>query len=71
MQEELAAMKCTATWSVVSLPKDHHTIGRKWVYKVKYKAYDIVERYKTRLVAKSYNQQEGIGFLDNFPRWSR
>lgn len=66
MNEELAAMERTKTWSIVSLPSSHHTIGNKWVYKVKYKPDGTVDRYKARLVAKGYNQQEGIDFLDTF-----
>lgn len=66
MDDELAAMERTNTWSVVTLPPHHHAIGSKWVYRVKYKADGTVDRYKARLVAKGYNQQEGIDFIDTF-----
>lgn len=66
MDDELAAMERTNTWSIVSLPAYHHAIGSKWVYRVKYKADGTVDRNKARLVAKGYNQQEGIDFLDTF-----
>lgn len=51
MQKELDALERTNTWSVVSLPKDKHCVGCKWVYKVKYKHDGTIERYKARLVA--------------------
>ena len=54
------------TWSVVSLPPGKHAIGCRWVYKIKYKANDEIERYKARLVAKGYTQQAGVDFLDTF-----
>lgn len=66
MDDELAAMECTNTWSIVPLPSRHHAIGCKWVYRVKYKPDGTVDRYKARLVAKGYNQQEGIDFIDTF-----
>ncbi|KAA0050317.1 Integrase, catalytic core [Cucumis melo var. makuwa] len=66
MAEEIETRERTKTWTIVSLPKDHHTIGSKWVYKVKYKPDGTIDRYKARLVAKGYSQQEGIDFSDTF-----
>ncbi|KAA0043630.1 Reverse transcriptase, RNA-dependent DNA polymerase [Cucumis melo var. makuwa] len=66
MAEEIEAMERTNTWTIVSLPKNYHTVGSKWVYKVKYKQHGTVDRYKARLIAKGYNQQEGIDFSDTF-----
>ena len=64
MNEELLALESTHTWDIVSLPLDKHAIGCKWVYKVKLNADGTLERYKERLVSKSYTQQEGIDFVD-------
>ncbi|KAL0559069.1 hypothetical protein IC582_003658 [Cucumis melo] len=66
MALEIEATKRINTWTIVSLPKDHHTVGSKWVYKVKCKPDGTIDRYKARLVAKGYNQQEGIEFSDTF-----
>ncbi|KAL0301464.1 UNVERIFIED_CONTAM: Retrovirus-related Pol polyprotein from transposon RE1, partial [Sesamum radiatum] len=41
-------------------------IGSKWVFKTKLRADGSVERYKGRLIAKGYNQIEGIDYTDNF-----
>ncbi|KAK4385937.1 Retrovirus-related Pol polyprotein from transposon RE1 [Sesamum angolense] len=38
----------------------------KWVYKVKLKPNGSVERYKALLIAKGYNQVEGVDYFDKF-----
>lgn len=64
MDAEIEAMERTSTWSIVPLPPGKHTVGCKWIYRVKYKVNGSIDRYKARLVAKGYSQQEGINFVD-------
>lgn len=54
----------TNTWTLVPLPPNKHCIGCKWVYRVKYKYDGTIERYKVRLVAKGYTQEEDINYFD-------
>ncbi|GJR94670.1 ribonuclease H-like domain-containing protein [Tanacetum coccineum] len=52
------------TWEIVDLPIRRKAIGSKWVWKIKYKPNGEIERYKARVVAKAFNQREGIDRAD-------
>jgi Reverse transcriptase (RNA-dependent DNA polymerase) len=54
MDEEIRAIERNKTWELVELPEGYRPIGVKWVYKKKMNAQGKIERYKARLVAKSY-----------------
>nr|GEU34002.1 retrovirus-related Pol polyprotein from transposon TNT 1-94 [Tanacetum cinerariifolium] len=41
-------------------------IGSKWVFKIKYKSDGKIEIYTARLIAKGFNQKEGIDFDETF-----
>ncbi|GAU30899.1 hypothetical protein TSUD_381130 [Trifolium subterraneum] len=66
MNSELEALSTTSTWKIVDMPPNIKPIGCKWVYKIKHKSNGNIERYKARLVAKDYNQIEGLDFFDTF-----
>ncbi|KAL0342660.1 UNVERIFIED_CONTAM: Retrovirus-related Pol polyprotein from transposon RE2 [Sesamum calycinum] len=66
MKQDLDALEKNETWEVVDIPPDKKAIGSKWVYKLKLKADGSIDRYKARLVAKRYNQVEGIDYVDRF-----
>ncbi|KAL0439514.1 UNVERIFIED_CONTAM: Retrovirus-related Pol polyprotein from transposon RE1 [Sesamum latifolium] len=66
MRQELDALEKNNTWEVVTLSPGQKAIGNKWVYKLKLKADGSIDRHKTRLVAKGYNQVEGVDYVDRF-----
>ncbi|XP_073318117.1 uncharacterized mitochondrial protein AtMg00820-like [Primulina huaijiensis] len=66
MVDELGALEANNTWSIVSFPHDKSVIACRWVYKAKFFANGFLQRYKERLVAKRYTQQEGIDYLEKF-----
>ena len=66
MKDEMTSMSQNKVWSLVDFLDSCRPIGCKWMFKTKRDAKGQVERYKTRLVAKGYNQREGIDFKETF-----
>ena len=64
IQAKLEAMELNNTWSVTYLPLDKHSVGCRWIYKIKHRSDGSIERHKARLVAKGYTQQEGVDYID-------
>ena len=54
MSNELESMYKNEVWDLINLPKGAAVIGCKLVYKTKRDAFGNVERYKAKLVAKSF-----------------
>ncbi|KAL0383139.1 UNVERIFIED_CONTAM: hypothetical protein Scaly_0601200 [Sesamum calycinum] len=54
------------TWVLIDLPSGCTTIGCKWIFKKKLKPDGIIEKFKARLVAKSFKQNEGIDYFDTY-----
>ncbi|KAK4406353.1 Retrovirus-related Pol polyprotein from transposon RE2 [Sesamum angolense] len=66
MNEELVALDKNKTWELVPLQPGKRAIGSKWVFKLKLNQDGSVQCYKARLVAKCYNEIEGIDYFDRF-----
>ncbi|GJV04776.1 ribonuclease H-like domain-containing protein, partial [Tanacetum coccineum] len=66
MNAEIEALNENHTREITDLPPNRKAIENKWIYKIKYKSSGDVDRYKARLVAKSFNQKEGIDFDETF-----
>jgi hypothetical protein len=66
MDLEYFALMNNKTWHLVPYEKGENIIDCKWVYKIKRKADDSIDRYKARLVAKGFKQRYGIDYEDTF-----
>ncbi|CAI7931925.1 unnamed protein product, partial [Closterium sp. NIES-54] len=58
MESELKSIEENGTWELVELPEGRKAITSKWLFKIKSDADGKIERYKSRLVAKGYQQKE-------------
>ena len=66
MQEELNQFTRNEVWSLVSRTFEMNIIDTKWVYKNKMDKHGIITRNKARLIAKGYNQEEGIDYDETY-----
>ena len=66
MDSEMESLKAHKVWELTTLPPGKRAVGSKWVYKVKTGEDGTVERYKARLVAQGFNQQQGADYYETF-----
>nr|GEZ64892.1 hypothetical protein [Tanacetum cinerariifolium] len=66
MQEELHQLDQLDVWELVDRPLCTNVINLKWLWKNKRDEENTVIRNKSRLVAKGYEQKEGVDFEESF-----
>jgi hypothetical protein len=54
------------TWTLSPQPHNRTIIKNKWVYKLKQKAEGTIDCYKAQLVAKGFQQRDGIDYKETF-----
>ncbi len=62
MQEEMRSIHTNNTTELVPRPPGCHTVGARWLFKIKYKADGSINKYKAQWVAKGYSQQQGVDY---------
>jgi hypothetical protein len=62
----MEALHKNKTWDLVKLPNEKKVVGCKRAFTIKHKAGGSVERYKAKLVAKSFTQTYGIDSKETF-----
>ena len=66
INDEMEYLISNRTWKLVDLPPSCKTIGCKWVLRKKLKPDGSVDKFKDRLVAKSFKQKDDLDFFDTF-----
>ncbi|CAI7765406.1 unnamed protein product [Closterium sp. NIES-53] len=67
IESELKSIEENGTLELVELPEGREAITSKWLFKIKSDADGKIERYKSKLVAKGYHQQEKVDHKEMFP----
>ena len=67
MTSEINAQLQNHTWDIVPPPPPTTTIvGCRWIFTTKYNPDGSINRHKARLIAKGYNQREGVDYAETF-----
>ncbi|CAI7812761.1 unnamed protein product [Closterium sp. NIES-53] len=69
MESELKSIEENGTWDLVELLEGRKAITSKWLFKIKSDANGNIERYKSRLVAKGYQQKEKVDYKELLFLW--
>jgi hypothetical protein len=66
MTQKFEALISNGTWTLCPRPLRHNVIRNKWVYKIKQHPDGTIDRFKACLVAKGFEQQCGVDYMDTF-----
>jgi hypothetical protein len=66
MQEEYNSLLENQTWNLGPLPSGRKLVRCRWVYRTKSIVDGQISRYKSRLVAKGFQQVHGINYDETF-----
>ncbi|CAN4124394.1 unnamed protein product [Withania somnifera] len=66
INSEIKSILNNHTWELVDLPPGNKPLGSKWNFKRKTKADGTIDKYKARLILKSYRQNEGLDYFDTY-----
>ncbi|XP_010445567.1 PREDICTED: uncharacterized protein LOC104728255 [Camelina sativa] len=64
--KEYDALTINHTWDLVPPNAHQNIVGCKWVFTTKFHANGVLDRYKSRLVAKGFHQQYGKDYAETF-----
>lgn len=66
IDDELESLSRNGTWKIVPRQPGMKAITSKWVFKIVKSKDGKTDRYKARLVARGFQQREGIDFVETF-----
>lgn len=66
MESELNSIYKNGTWDMMPLPPHRTAISTKWVFRVKTNSDGSIAKLKAQLVAKRFQQREGMDYKETF-----
>ena len=64
VRRELDSIEKNETWELIKEPKDVNVIDSKWVFAIKENETEVSKKYKARLVARGFQQENDLNGLD-------
>ena len=55
MVEDYSSIMKNDVWEVIPRPKGKSMVTSRWLYKIKYATYGIIEKYKARFVVRGFS----------------
>ena len=71
INSEIESILQNHAWELVDLPPGCKPLGYKWIFKRKMKTNGSIDKYKVRLVVKSYKQKKGMDYFDTYSSVTR
>src|SRR6266850_4173263 len=66
MDCKIGLLKHTGTWTTILRPHRKNVVRCKWVFRLKRKADDSIDKYKARLVARGFTQIYGVDYYATY-----
>jgi hypothetical protein len=65
-RQEIKKLEKRKCWKAVKKPKHRKLVKSKFVFKLKRDHLGTIKKYKVRLVAKGFSQEEGVDYQQTF-----
>lgn len=66
MSSEFTSTCDNHTWDLEEAAEAMNVVGCRWVFTIKYHPDGTIDKYKARIVAKGFHQQQGVDYKDTF-----
>lgn len=66
MSNEFTTLLNYSTWDLVPPPSNANIIGCKWIFRVRRKLDDSVDKYKAHLIIKGFHERSGVEYNETF-----
>ena len=66
MDREMESLDHAETWITVARPPGKNIVTCKWVFRLKRKADESIDKYKARLVARGFTQIHGVDYYETY-----
>nr|GEY63909.1 zinc finger, CCHC-type [Tanacetum cinerariifolium] len=66
IDDEIGSIMENNTWVLSDLPPGCKPLGCKWIFKIKMKVDETIDKFKARLVIQGFRQKEWIDYFDTY-----